>query len=157
MKPLSRRGPRRKRPVTFRLHASIVGTEPPLFRWLEVSSELFLNDLHEVIGASFGWVDRASHEFRCGPAFDDPTMERYICPEAVEDGDTAVPEEQVRLDELITTPGDTLFYLYDFADLWVHHMVLDEIKPRTAKMPRARCAGGMRDCPVDVYGGVAKY
>ncbi|WP_067565276.1 IS1096 element passenger TnpR family protein [Nocardia acidivorans] len=86
-----------------------------------------------------------------------PTVERYICPEALGDGDTAVPEEQVRLDELFYTPGDTLFYLYDFADLWLHHMALEESGPRTAKMPRARCVGGMRDCPADVYGGIAKY
>ncbi|WP_327146659.1 plasmid pRiA4b ORF-3 family protein [Nocardia sp. NBC_01327] len=153
----TRRGPRRKRPVTFRLHATVVGTEPPLYRLLAVSSELFLNDLNEVLGASFGWVNRASHEFRCGAAVDDPTADRYICPEAVADRDPAVPEEQVRLDELLNDLGDTLYYIYDFADPWVHHIYVEEILPRTTKMPRARCMGGQRDCPADVAGGIARY
>ncbi|MEV6071024.1 plasmid pRiA4b ORF-3 family protein [Nocardia sp. NPDC052001] len=152
----SHRRPRRKKPVTFRLRATIAGTDPPLYRWLDVSSELFLHDLHEVLGVSFGWVDRAHHEFRCGPSIDTPTA-RYISPEAVAAGDPATPENQVCLDELLTTPGDTLYYLYDFVDPWPHHLVLTELLPRTAKTPHARCAGGMRDCPANASGGIPRY
>ncbi|WP_245717600.1 plasmid pRiA4b ORF-3 family protein [Nocardia jejuensis] len=153
----SRRGPRRKKAVTLRIRATVVGTEPPLFRWMDVSSELSLDDLHEVLGWCFGWVDRASHEFRCGTAFDDPAVERYVSPAAAADGDPARLETQVLLNEIFTNVGDTLFYLYDFSDLWVHHLVLEEMKPRTVKTPRARCAGGARDCPADVGGGISRY
>ncbi|MEC3920192.1 IS1096 element passenger TnpR family protein [Nocardia sp. CDC160] len=103
----SRRGPRRKKPVTYRLRVTIQGINPPVFRWIDVSSELFLDDLNEVRGASIGWTDFAAHEFRCGPSFDDPTSERYLRARAVTHGDNGIPENQVRLDELFTTTGDT--------------------------------------------------
>ncbi|WP_157514411.1 IS1096 element passenger TnpR family protein [Nocardia concava] len=153
----SRRGPRRKKPVTYHLRVTIQGIDPPVFRWIEVSSELFLNDLNEVPGASIGWVNFAAHEFRCGPTFDDPTSERYVSADAVAHGDAAVAEDQVRLDELFTTPGDTLYYLYDYADYWMHHIVLDKILPRTAKTPRTICASGDRDGPPEGSGGPANY
>ncbi|MFE6864526.1 hypothetical protein [Nocardia sp. NPDC057668] len=153
----TRRGPRRKRATTLRVQATVIGTTPPLTRLLEVSSELFLNDLHEVLGWCFGWVGRAEHEFRCGTAFDADDAVRYPAAAAVARGDTALPETQVRLDEILRAPGDALFYLYDLTDLWPHHLVLDGFESRTATTPRAYCADGTRDCPADVAGGIPRY
>ncbi|MGV9414753.1 plasmid pRiA4b ORF-3 family protein [Nocardia sp. NPDC003693] len=153
----SYRGPRRKRATTLRVRATVIGTEPALTRVLEVSSELFLNDLHEVLGWCFGWVGRADHEFRCGTDFDATDAERYISAAAVARGDTALPESEVRLDEILRAPGDSLYYLYDFTDPWPHHLILNGFEPRTAKTPRAACTDGRRDCPADVPGGIQRY
>lgn len=139
------------------MQATVIGTDPPLARLLEVSSELFLNDLHEVLGWCFGWVGRADHEFRCGTAFDAPDAERYVDAVAVARGDSATPESQVRLDEILRSPGDALFYLYDLTDTWPHRLVLEGFASRTAKTPRAYCADGIRDCPADVPGGIPRY
>src|SRR3954462_2616600 len=47
--PPSRRRARRDDVLPYRVRIDLTGTKPPLWRRLELSSDLFLNELHEVI------------------------------------------------------------------------------------------------------------
>jgi hypothetical protein len=76
------------------------------------------HDVHDVIQAAFGWTDSHLHRFGCGPEYSSHDTEYYLCPFEVEEGETGIPEDQVRLDEVLTEIGDTLFYAYDFGDDW---------------------------------------
>jgi hypothetical protein len=66
----------------------------------------------------------------------------------VEEGETGVPEEQVRLDEVLVEIGDRLFYTYDFGDDWQHSIRLEAILVprgfRTASGLYRRAAAGTR-------------
>jgi hypothetical protein len=42
--------------------------------------------------------------------------ELYLCPFQVDEGETGIPGEQVRLDEVLAKAGDKLSYSYDFGD-----------------------------------------
>ncbi|HEX5255606.1 MAG TPA: hypothetical protein VFW69_17360 [Mycobacterium sp.] len=53
--------------------------------------------------------------------------EYYLCPFSVDEGDEGVPEEQVRLDEVLVDVGDKLFYGYDFGDDWQHVIRLEAV------------------------------
>src|SRR5690349_13293317 len=114
--PPSRRRPRRADVVSYRVRADLNGTKPPLWRRLELASDLYLDQVHAVMQVAFGWTDSHLHQFGSGPTPCDPTTEHYLCPFQVEEGDPGVPEEDVRLDEVLTEPGDKLFYDYDFGD-----------------------------------------
>src|SRR5262245_23227896 len=94
--PPSRRRPRRTDLVTLRVRIDLVGTDPPVWRRLELASDLFLDDMHEIIQAAFGWTDSHLHGFGCGPTYYSPETEYYLCPFSVGEGDEGVPEEQVR-------------------------------------------------------------
>jgi pRiA4b ORF-3-like protein len=85
--------------VTYRLRIDLSGTEPPLRRQLEVASDLFLDELHWIIQVAFGWMDCRLHQ--------------------------SIPEEEVRLDEVLVRRGDKLFYEYDFGDGWQHTIKLE--------------------------------
>jgi len=119
-----RRYARRDVPVRLRLRAGLGGAFPPVWRRLDVASDLGLVDLHEVLQAVFGWEDRHLHRFTTGPDQDPRgvfvgTAELAT---ALDDVDPA-PTWDVRLDELLAEPGDRLHYRYDYGDDW--HVVLE--------------------------------
>jgi hypothetical protein len=155
--PPSRRRPRRSDVVTYRVRVDLQQTRPPLWRRLELASDLFLDEVHGVIQLAFGWDDSHLHEFGSGPGLYNSETELYLCAYQVEEGDTGVPEEQVRLDEVLADVGDKLHYLYDFGDDWHHVLKLEAIVTRTDRSPRAICTGGRRDGPPEDCGGVYAY
>jgi len=155
--PPSRRRPRRTDVVTYRARIDLKGTRPPLWRRLELASDLFLDQVHEIIQVAFGWTDSHLHQFGSGPGHYGPETEHYLCPFQVEDGETGIPEEDVRLDEVLVDAGDRLFYDYDFGDGWEHVIKLEALLPRPDAGPRAVCVAGRRDGPAEDCGGVYAY
>ncbi|HEU5417326.1 MAG TPA: plasmid pRiA4b ORF-3 family protein [Streptosporangiaceae bacterium] len=155
--PPSRRRPRRTDTVTYRVRADLTGTRPPLWRRLELASDLFLDQVHEVMQAAFGWTDSHLHQFGSGSGHYDPGTEQYLCPFQVEEGEPGIPEGDVRLDEVLAEPGDKLLYLYDFGDDWKHTIKLEAIAPRPSSAPRATCITGRREGPPEDCGGVGAY
>ncbi|RJO74857.1 plasmid pRiA4b ORF-3 family protein [Nocardia panacis] len=154
----SRRRPRRDTTVTYRVHIDLGDTQPPLWRRLDLSSDLFLDELHEVIQTAFGWTDSHLHQFGSGPSYYDPLTEYYLCPYMTEDDDQpGVPEEQVRLDEVLQQPDDALFYCYDFGDDWQHTITLETVLPRSTDAPPAICLDGQRPGPPEDCGGIEGY
>jgi len=152
--PPSRRGPRRSEVVTYRVRVDLQGTKPPLWRRIELASDLFLDQVHDVIQIAFGWTDSHLHGFGSGPGFYGAQTERYLCPFDVAEGETGVPEGEVRLDEVLTDPADKLYYTYDYGDDWQHVIALEAVLPRTATSRRAACTAGRRPGPAEDCGGV---
>lgn len=155
----SHRRPRRPDVVTYRIRVDLKGTRPPLWRRLELSSDLLLDDVHRVTQEAFGWTDSHLHQFSSGPDRYGGKTERYLCPVQVEEGDTGIPEEQVRLDEVLAEPGDVLHYSYDFGADWQHVIKLEAVSARERDAgpnpaPRAVCTGGRPDGPPEGCGGV---
>ena len=155
--PPSRRRPRRPHGVTYRVRVDLKGTKPPLWRRLELSSDLFLDEVHQVIQEAFGWTDSHLHQFGSGPDPYSAETELYLCPFQLEDGETGVAEEEVRLDEVLVDPGDKLFYAYDFGDDWQHVIKLEIVTARQDPLQRAICTGGRRDGPAEDCGGAYSY
>ncbi len=155
--PPSRRRPRRGDVVTYRVRVDLKGTKPPLWRRIEVPSDLFLDQVHEIIQAAFGWTNSHLHHFGSGPAHYGWQTEHYLCPFEVEEGEPGIPEEDVRLDEVLAEVGDKLFYDYDFGDDWQHTLRLEAVLSRRPPGPRAVCTAGRRDGPAEDCGGVYAY
>ncbi len=155
--PPSRRRPRRPDVVTYRVRVDLKGTKPPLWRRLDLSSDLLLDEVHQVIQEAFAWTGSHLHQFGSGPDLYSPETELYLCPFQVDEGETGIPEEQVRLDEVLTEAGDKLYYCYDFGDDWQHVIKLEAVSVRPDAAPRAVCTGGRRDGPAEDCGGVYAY
>jgi hypothetical protein len=155
--PPSRRRPRRPDVVTYRVRIDLQGTKPPLWRRLEVASDLFLDDIHDLVQAAFGWTDSHLHRFGSGPRYYSPDTEYYLCPFDVDAGEIGVPEDEVRLDEVLVDVGDKLFYAYDYGDDWQHTLRLEAVLPRERSPSRAVCTAGRRPGPPEDCGGVHGY
>ncbi len=153
----SRAGPSRgaelKRRL-YRLKVTLRRIRPPIWRRIEVCSDIKLAGLHTAIQDAMGWADGHLHEFECGG-------ERYGRHDDAVDGfgDRARDEKRTRLDALLRKPKDALVYLYDFGDGWEHHVVLEAIEalPPEQRAPRPRCIGGRRACPPEDCGGPGGY
>ncbi len=155
--PPSRRRPRRAETVAYQVRVDLKGTKPPLWRRLELASDLSLDQVHDIIQLAFGWTDSHLHGFASGPGFYSDETEHYLCPFDVEEGETGIPEGQVRLDEVLAEPGDKLLYGYDYGDDWQHVIALEAVLPVAAGSPRAVCTGGRRAGPAEDCGGVYAY
>jgi hypothetical protein len=156
--PPSQRGPRRDDVVTYRVRVDLKGAKPPLWRRLELASDLMLDEVHEVLQAAFGWTGSHLHQFGAGPrGFYDFDTEQFVSAEATEEGEDGAPEAEVRLDEVLAEPGDRLFYMYDFGDGWEHVVKLEKVFSRDGDTPRAVCTKGRRPSPPEDCGGIGGY
>jgi hypothetical protein len=153
------RRPRRDRDVTYRVDVRLSHTTPPVWRRLELSSALMLDDVHSILQAAFGFTDSHLHRFAVGPSMYDGASALYLCPWDVEEGDNdgGVDEREVRLDELLVEPGDELLYEYDFGDSWELMIELEQVLDRAPDAPAATCVDGRRAGPPEDSGGPGHY
>ncbi len=153
-----RRHPRREVPATLRLYVQLEGSFPPMWRRVEVASDLGLDDLHDVLQVVFGWQDYHLYRFTTGPEEDAGAA--FACTADLAEGyddERAVPTWDVRIDELLAEPGERLHYQYDYGDNWwlaieVEDLVDGQIPPGRAMLLEGAGAGPPEDC-----GGIHGY
>jgi hypothetical protein len=135
----------------YQLKVTLRDIRPPIWRRLEVRSDITLARLHDAIQDSMGWTDTHLHQFECdGELFGTPSADDWADIQS---------ERRVRLDELLQHPKQQLEYVYDFGDSWRHRVVLEKVLPTPAgkKAPVPHCTGGRRACPPEDCGGVPGY
>lgn len=140
-------------PTRFQVRVELVGSTPPIWRGLDLAADVTVDVLHDILQVAFGWTD--SHLHRFAPA-QDPLgreFEGILMPFDIADGDAGVPETDLRLDQLLAVPGDTLLYTYDFGDDWDHLITLETVEPR-ADAATAVCVAGGRHGAAEDVGGV---
>jgi hypothetical protein len=153
-----RRHPRREVPATLRLHVRVEGAFPPVWRRIEVASDLGLDDLHDVLQVVFGWKDRHLYRFTTGPEHEPGAA--FACTADLReawDDDPTLPTWDVRVDELLAEAGERLSYQYDYGDNWwlaieVEDVVDGHVQPDRATLLEGAGAGPPEDC-----GGVHGY
>lgn len=152
--PSTHRSPRRDTPATLRVHVELADSDPPIWRRLDLRSDLHLDEVHHVLQATFAWTDSHLHCFALGESILDDEAERFLCPFDVEDGeeDDGVPAYQVRLDETLAAPGDLLRYCYDYGDNWELTLRLEEVLPEGDWSGPAVCVAGERAAPPEDCG-----
>ena len=153
----SRRRPPREQVVRYRIRVELDDVEPPIWRVLELASDLTLDRVHEILQTTMGWTDSHLHEFASGDSLTDRRAEHYRPQESIDNDLDGVDESTVRLDEVMVEPGDRLFYGYDFGDDWAHTLLLEAVAPPEPEQVRARCLAGARACPPEDCGGVWGY
>jgi hypothetical protein len=138
-------------PSLYQLKITLRDIRPPIWRRLEVRSDITLARLHDAIQDAMGWTDSHLHQFEYeGELFGTPSDD---------DWRDIQSERRVRLGELLQHPKDHIEYVYDFGDDWRHRVVLEKVLPAPAgkKAPAPRCTGGRRACPPEDCGGAPGY
>jgi len=151
-------GPPRDDVVTFTVRVDLARATPPIWRRLELRSDLTLDQVHDILQRAMGWTDSHLHHFQT-VTFGDLSVLPFLTPfdEEDEPGIEGIQEATVRLDQVLAAPGDRLFYEYDFGDSWEHVIRLEAVSPREESAPAARCVTGRRACPPEDVGGIWTY
>lgn len=139
----------------FQLRIDLAGAQPPIWRRIEIRSEVSLWTLHRVIQAAFGWWEAHLYRFSLGAPYSWDS-ELFLCEYDVAEGeDEGTYVDDVRLDETLQNPGETLQYLYDYGDSWHHEIILEKVRPVSPQDPTAVCTAGQRAAPPEDSGGAA--
>ncbi|MFZ0832875.1 MAG: plasmid pRiA4b ORF-3 family protein [Mycobacterium sp.] len=156
-RPELRRAPRAEVAV-YRLRADLDHAEPPIWRRIDLRSDLPLDVVHQVLQVAFDWTDSHLHRFSLGGGPFDERSQLFLCPYDVQEcepeDDGGIPAAEVRLDETVQEPGDVLRYLYDYGDTWELTIRLEEILPARADSPTATVMDGRRTAPPEDCGGL---
>jgi len=97
-----------------------------------------------------GWTDSHLHRF-------EKDGKHWGVPEEDEDdGAETIDESRTTIGAVLTTPGDSMLYVYDYGDNWRHSVELEKILP-ASEVVRPVCVGGERHCPPEDVGGVPGY
>lgn len=137
--------------TVVRLHVSLQGLSPAIWRRLVVPETITLPQLHRALQLAMGWEDRHLHEFQIGEA-------RYGMPDEDDLDEGLKDEAGVRLGDAIRAAGrDRFTYVYDFGDDWTHDVVVEAVEPNKEGVRGVVCIGGANRCPPEDVGGVPGY
>lgn len=116
------------------VRVNLHGARPPVWRRLELPSDMRLDLVHETLQTVFGWYDCHYHQFEtaCGE-YGDPAQ----------NADTWRDDEsEVALAQVAGEVEATVGYVYDFGDNWRHDIVVEAICPAAPGVRYPRCTGG---------------
>lgn len=133
------------------LRIELCGSDPLIWRQVEVPTSLTLKALHEVIQAAMGWLGYHLWEFAIG--------ERRFGLPMDEDWGTEPRTEaaKIRLREVLTPRKTTFTYLYDFGDDWEHRLVLTNVRQGEPGVGYPRYIAGEGNAPPEDCGGIAGF
>jgi hypothetical protein len=129
----------------------LLGTDPPVWRRIQIATDATFWELHTAIQDAMGWQDYHLHEFvllgtedRIGIPLDDD-------PQAI------LPGWQFQVDHFLTYGRPLALYQYDFGDSWFHEVRFEVRLPMDRRRRYPRCIDGKRLCPPEDCGGVGGY
>lgn len=156
----SRVAKRRKAPTGVHQFLIVLkGTDPLVWRRIQVPEDYSFWDLHVAIQDAMGWLDYHLHEFR----LTDPsgTLVSIGIPSDEESPDRPVlPGWEIRLASFFERSGwhaPPAMYAYDFGDDWEHALLHEGMLMAEESTAYPRCLAGARRCPPEDCGGVHGY
>lgn len=135
--------------VTVRIE--LVGSDPLIWRRVEVPTSVTLKTLHKIVQAAMGWFDYHFWEFRIA-------KRRYGLPMADDLGiEPPVDAGKVRLRDVLGPGHTTIDYLYDFGDNWEHRLTVTARRAGDPDLRYPRYIAGERNAPPEDCGGIPGF
>jgi hypothetical protein len=152
---------RRKRPtLVHQFLIVLTGTDPLVWRRIQVPGTYSFWDLHVAIQDAMGWLDYHLHEFR------------LLGPEEKRVISIGIPDDELPDERPVVAGWDVpvsayfterawhalpVLYAYDFGDDWQHVLVHEGMEQAQPSLKYPRCLAGARRCPPEDCGGVHGY
>ncbi len=145
------------------LHIQLHGSEPAIWRRLEVDGSMTLERFHEVLQGALGWTNSHLHLYMDKNPFirgqvaagGQPTT--WLMANSIEDGLEGEDETGSTLTRALARSGGTLWYEYDLGDSWMHLITEESSRPLDPAAPEARVLDGALRVPLEDSGGLGGW
>lgn len=133
------------------------GTDPLVWRRIEVPADYSFWDLHVAIQDAMGWLDCHLHEFTVLHPVTGREQALGIPDEDYPDERPLLRDWDVAITEYFSDARPLALYVYDFGDDWQHAVIYEGTAPADPSTTYPRCLSGARACPPEDCGGVHRY
>jgi hypothetical protein len=131
---------------------TLSGSEPAIYRQLQVRSDISLFELHCIIQIALGWTHSHLYQFIRGDLVFGILMDDFK-----NDFPDTIDANHVPLAGVLKRPGQVINYLYDFGDHWEHKVQLNRHLPTEKDKFYPVCIAGEGVCPPEDCGGIHGY
>ena len=135
----------------YQIKITLKNSQPPIWRRIQVRSNITLNMLHKILQVVMPWEDYHLHQFIINETLFDIPEDGYDGFMKTED------ERKYKLNQIIPGKKFRFIYEYDFGDSWEHILLVEKILPAEEKVYYPRCITGERACPPEDIGGIFGY
>lgn len=130
----------------LRLLVALEGTQPRIWRRLELPNGTILARLHDTLDLAMGWRRHCPYQFRIrGQVIGLPRTDAER--DRVQDGTTR------HLDRLQLQPGEAFLYVHDLDRHWRHVVRVEAVFPPEPGVRYPRLLGGAGTCPGEMTCG----
>jgi Plasmid pRiA4b ORF-3-like protein len=136
------------------------GTDPLVWRRIQVPEDYSFWDLHVAIQDAMGWLDYHLHEFRLLDAAEKRVVSIGIPTDEDPEDRPVIPGWKVPLSKFFESRpwhSPPALYAYDFGDDWEHVLVHEGIESAEPSLKYPRCVAGARRCPPEDCGGITGF
>jgi hypothetical protein len=140
----------------FQIKVTLIGSNPSIWRLIEIEESASFYDLHWAIQKAMGWDFSHLHEFTFGSRRN--RMRIGMREEGFDLMDDVLNEDEEILSNYRgLLAGKNAGYTYDFGDCWDHALKLKKILPKQEGVRYSRCIDGRLACPPEDCGGIQTY
>lgn len=139
----------------LRLKIVLEESEPPIWRTLEIPSNIRLESFARVVEKAMGWEGYHLHQFKKGKVC-------YMREEDMDDNFLSyfemIDSNSLSLGELLGRKGASIKYEYDFGDGWMHKISVESREDyKDTEIPLVLLLDGANACPPEDCGGIYGY
>ena len=143
---------RSKAVEVYQIKVTLEGSQPPIWRRVQVASDTTLAKFHMVLQCVMGWTNSHLHQF--------VIRGQYFAPRDVFSefgGPKMESETKATLADVVSGAKSRLRYEYDMGDSWRHAIVVEKVLNAEAGAHYPVCLAGARACPPEDCGGIGGY
>ncbi|MGH9549341.1 MAG: plasmid pRiA4b ORF-3 family protein [Terriglobales bacterium] len=135
----------------YQIKITLHGSRPPIWRRLQVKSDITLAKLHRILQAVMGWTDSHFHRFLIqGKPYGIPGQDVISLAGTID-------ERRYKLEKVGLRATFRFTYSYDFGDAWEHALLVEKVLSPQEGARYPVCMAGERGCPPEDVGGMPGY
>lgn len=142
---------------------TLLGTEPAIWRQIQIAENCTFWDLHVAIQDAMGWEDYHLHQFNVfhndkpkGKKLGELQVTIGIPHEEFDFGGDVVAGWETEVSDYLGAEYK-IIYEYDFGDGWEHEIQFEGAFPRVTGNKYPCCLAGEMACPPEDVGGIPGY
>ncbi len=135
----------------YQIKVTLSDSQPPIWRRIQVRSDITLAELHRILQIVMGWTDMHLHQFVIRDKY-------YGIPDEEDIGlSKTIDERKHKLGDVLPGENSQFLYDYDFGDNWEHVLLIEKVLPPQKGVHYPLCLDGACACPPEDVGGTLGY